>query len=220
MESSAERIGKTKAITTGEPCDLKASDPVLLIIAGPNGAGKTTFAKQFLPEFGVFEFLNADSIAAGLSPLNPESSALAAGRLLLRRWDTILSQKVSFAVESTLSGKTYNGRIAAAKAAGYAVIIAYLWLPAVKISLQRIRQRVKMGGHRVPDKDVRRRFPISLVHFFDTYQPLSDHAMLWDVSCNPADFIAEWDHRWEQPSVYNSATYEIIQKQLSLFRRE
>lgn len=193
--------------------------PVLLVIAGPNGAGKTTFAKEFLPEYGILEFLNADYIAAGLSPLQPASGAFAAGRLLLERWDSLIAERVSFAIESTLSGKTYLNRIAAARSAGYKVIIAYLWLPTVNISLRRIRQRVRMGGHNVPEEDVRRRFSASLVQFHDHYLALAHRAILWDVGSNPARMIVEWDNRCGHQTIFNSTRYEIIKKQLKNFRK-
>lgn len=133
--------------------------PICLIIAGPNGAGKTTFAREFLPrEAGILHFVNADLIAAGLSPLKPELAALAAGRLLLREVDRLASARVDFAFESTLSGLTYATRLKVWKAAGYRVEIVFLRLASVRLALRRIADRVRQGGHRVPPADVRRRF--------------------------------------------------------------
>ena len=119
-----------------------ARSPVLYVIAGPNGAGKTTFAREFLPAADVVEFLNADLLAAGLSPLRPAMMAIRSARLLLSRWRELLTQRRDFAFESTLSGRTYAGMLREARAAGYEVRVCYLWLPSVALSLRRVRQRV------------------------------------------------------------------------------
>ncbi len=193
--------------------------PVLWVIAGPNGAGKTTFAKEFLPKVGITEFLNADFIAAGLSPLHPEMGAFQAGRLLLRRWDKLVDQRISFAVESTLSGKTYFGKLERARAAGYRIHMTYLWLPSVRISLKRIRQRVKMGGHFVPEKDVRRRFPVSLVNFHDSYRDLAVRSFVWDISTSPPQKIIEWSHTSGKSIIYETNRYEAFKNQIKRYRQ-
>jgi predicted ABC-type ATPase len=105
--------------------------PVIYIIGGPNGAGKTTFAREFLPAAQVVEFLNADLLAAGLSPLRPGTMAVRSARLLLSRWRELLALRRDFAFESTLSGRTYAGMLRQARAAGYEVRLCYLWLPNV-----------------------------------------------------------------------------------------
>ena len=132
--------------------------PILYLIGGPNGAGKTTFAKQFLPAVGVMEFLNADSLAAGLSPLDPPLAARRAARLLLSRWKELVDGRQSFAFESTLSGRTYATMIRKAKAQGYRLHLSYLYLATVRHSIRRVRERVKKGGHDVPIPDLKRRF--------------------------------------------------------------
>jgi predicted ABC-type ATPase len=133
--------------------------PRCIVIAGPNGAGKTTFAREYLPkDAGVIHFVNADLIAAGLSPLRPELAALAGGRLLLTELDRLARAKVDFAFESTLSGLGYVGRLKKWKAAGYRLEVIFLRLRSPQLALRRIAVRMKQGGHSVPRADVLRRF--------------------------------------------------------------
>jgi predicted ABC-type ATPase len=157
--------------------------PRCLIIAGPNGAGKTTFAREFLPrEAGVRHFVNADLIAAGLSPLKPEDSRVAAGRLFLSEIDRLAAARENFAFESTLSGGGYANRLRRWRSAGYELEIIYLRLDSVDIAVRRVAARVSMGGHNVPEVDVRRRFTRSWSNFTARYQPLVDRWWVFDVS--------------------------------------
>jgi len=136
--------------------NAKRHQPRCIIIAGPNGAGKTTFAREFLPrEAGITHFVNADLIAAGLSPLKPELAALAAGRLLLSELDRLATARADFAFESTLSGLSYAARLKRWKRNGYRVEIVFLKLASVALALRRIADRVRQGGHPVPASDVR-----------------------------------------------------------------
>ncbi|MFO0951548.1 MAG: zeta toxin family protein [Isosphaeraceae bacterium] len=138
--------------------------PTIYVIAGPNGAGKTTFAFQYLPEsVECRQFLNADLIAAGLSPLAPETQNLKAGRLLLERIRELSRKGETFGFETTLSGLTYRTLISDLKRRGYQVELYYLWLPGVEMALARVRNRVRQGGHHVPEVDVRRRFTSGLI---------------------------------------------------------
>jgi predicted ABC-type ATPase len=122
--------------------------PRCIVIAGPNGAGKTTFAREYLPkDAGVIRFVNADLIAAGLSPLRPELASLAGGRLLLSELDRLAKARADFAFETTLSGLGYVGRLQQWKAAGYRIEIIFLRLPSPQLALRRIAARVKQGGH-------------------------------------------------------------------------
>jgi predicted ABC-type ATPase len=131
------------------------NSPRCIIIAGPNGAGKTTFAREFLPkDAGVIHFVNADLLAAGLSPLKPDLAALAAGWLLLGELDRLARTRQDFAFESTLSGLTYLSRLERWKSAGYRIEIIFLRLASVSLALRRIAARVKQGGHNVPRADV------------------------------------------------------------------
>jgi predicted ABC-type ATPase len=167
-----------------------AKQPRCVIIAGPNGAGKTTFAREFLPrEAGILHFVNADLIAAGLSPLKPELAALAAGRLLLSELDRLAAARVDFSFESTLSGLTYATRLREWKAAGYRIEIVFLKLASVTLALRRIADRVKQGGHAVPAADVRRRFHRGWKNFETTYRTLADAWAVYDNSAEEFQFI-------------------------------
>ncbi len=157
--------------------------PNLYIIAGPNGAGKTTFAKEFLPRYAQCgHFINADLIAFGLAPFAPSSVQIKAGKLLLEQIQIFIKQKKDFAFESTLSGKAYVRLIKQAKQKGYKVTIFYLSMPNDQLAFQRIKQRVKEGGHDVPLADIKRRFKRSYVNFNAVYKGLCDGWFLFDNS--------------------------------------
>ena len=156
--------------------------PRCLIIGGPNGAGKTTFARTFLPRDAVTRFVNADLLAAGLSPLDPTFARVAAGKLFLHELDRLALAREDFAFESTLSGLTYLPRLRRWQAAGYQIEIFYLQLDDVRLSLERIAARVRSGGHDVPEADARRRFARSRTNFTEHYGPLADRFWVFDVN--------------------------------------
>lgn len=159
------------------------ASPRCIVIAGPNGAGKTTFAREFLPkDAGVVDFVNADLIAGGLSPLRPESAAVAAGRLFLAELDRLAKSRVDFAFETTLSGLVYQARLRQWKMAGYSIEIIFLRLPSPQLALRRIAARVKQGGHNVPRADVLRRFKRGWDNFQTAYRPLADEWAVYDNS--------------------------------------
>src|SRR5260370_37610161 len=159
----------------------------IYFIAGCNGAGKTTFAKEFLPyEVKCLRFYNADEIARGLSPLEPSAGAIKAGRLLLREVRESIDRHETFALESTLSGKTYVRIFERALSSGYDLELHYLWLSNVEQAIARVRRRVQMGGHDVPVKDIRRRFKRSLTHLIDDDLPLATRRTVLDNPGLPA----------------------------------
>ena len=166
-------------------------EPTIYLIAGCNGAGKTIFAKEFLPSIGVIRFLNADEIARGLSPLRPEVVAFKAGKLLLSELRESIDRQETFALESTLSGKTYVRIFEKAKRRGYTIELHFIWIPDVREAIRRVRQRVIEGGHDVPADDIRRRFGRSIQHLLDDYAPLATKWFLWDNSTPPAKLLAE-----------------------------
>ena len=169
-----------------------AKFPLCLIIAGPNGAGKTTFAREFLPrEAGILHFVNADLIAAGLSPLKPSNAAINAGRIFLSELDRLAASGSDFAFESTLSGLAYLERIRRWKARGYRIELVYLQLDTPEIALKRIAARVREGGHDVPAVDVRRRFVRSWRNFEKLYRPLCDAWWLYDATGHPPTLLAK-----------------------------
>jgi predicted ABC-type ATPase len=153
------------------------------VIAGPNGAGKTSFAREFLPGIArVIHFVNADLIAGGLSPLKPELAAIAAARMVLREIDRLATQRLDFAFETALSGRTYVRRLEAWKRAGYRIEIVYLRLSSVELALRRIAGRVRQGGHDVPKRDVIRRFKRGWENFEQAYQPMAERWAVYDNS--------------------------------------
>jgi predicted ABC-type ATPase len=170
---------------------MPAPKPTIYLIAGCNGAGKTTFAKEFLPTIGVIRFLNADEIARGLSPLRPEVVAFKAGKLLLSELRELIDRHENFALESTLSGRTYVKIFKEAKQRGYEIELHFIWIPDVREAIRRVRQRVIEGGHHVPAADIRRRFARSNQHLVDDYAPLANKWFLWDNSTPPAKLVAE-----------------------------
>ena len=153
------------------------------MIAGPNGAGKTTFARDFLArEAGIIHFVNADLIASGLSPLDPQQAQVAAARLFLHELERLARARANFAFESTLSGRGYAARLAKMKQAGYRIEIIYLRVATPRLALRRIAARVKQGGHTVPAADVLRRFTRSWTNFVSVYRPMADRWAVYDNS--------------------------------------
>ena len=168
----------------------------ILIIAGPNGAGKTTFAKEFLPqEAGCLIFVNADLIAAGLSPFAPEQAAFRAGRLMLEEIDNHVRRGVSFAFETTLSGRAYVGRISDWKARGYIIKLFFLKLISPELAIARVRRRVEQGGHDIAEMTIRRRFASGLRNFEHLYKPMVDEWALYDNSGGKPVLIVEGMNR-------------------------
>jgi predicted ABC-type ATPase len=145
----------------------------IIVIAGPNGAGKTTFALEFLPkEASCPDFINADLIAAGLSPFNPSLAALRAGRLMLEEIASRVAQGRGFAFETTLSGLIYARQIPRWRQAGYHVKLVFLSLPSAEMALVRVATRVSQGGHAIAEAVIRRRFDTGLKNFHTLYKPL------------------------------------------------
>ena len=164
--------------------------PTLYLFAGSNGAGKTTFARAYLRQLHpIPRFVNADELARGLSPLNPGSVSIRAGKLLLHELNACLKNGESFGLESTLSGTTHIRILNMAKSLGYLIELHYLWIPSPELAIRRIRQRVKKGGHHIPDADVRRRFTRSLRNLAAIYAPLADSWQIWDNQTKPPSLL-------------------------------
>lgn len=170
---------------------VSGRSPTAYLIAGPNGAGKTTFATEFLPDFvHCREFVNADLIAAGLSPFAPETQALRAGRLVLTRIRELAEARQDFGFETTLAGRGYARLIADLKGSGYRVVLFFLWLPDAELAVARVANRVRQGGHDIPEETIRRRFDAGLRNFFRLYAPLADSWHLYDGSRLPPSCLA------------------------------
>jgi predicted ABC-type ATPase len=157
----------------------------LYVIAGPNGAGKTTFVRRYLPNhLHLLEFVNADELARGLSPLAPERAQIEAGRLMIDRLRHFIEERRDFAMETTLSGRTYRLILKQAKEAGYTIHLDFLLLPSVEDSIRRVATRVEQGGHNVPEPDLRRRFRLGIQNLFSLYRPFLD---TWNLFWNADD---------------------------------
>ncbi len=157
----------------------------IYILAGPNGAGKTTFAREFLTrEAGCPIFINADLIAEGLSPFAPERAAIRAGRIMLELMADAVRRGDSFAFETTLAGRNYMRSIPAWRADGYVVKLHFLSLPSADVAVARVAERVRQGGHDVPEDVIRRRFDAGKTNFEEFYKNLVDCWILYDSSAN------------------------------------
>lgn len=155
----------------------------LFIISGCNGAGKTTASMSILPEvLNCHQFVNADEIARGLSPFDPESVSVAAGRLMLDRVNQLLEGDDNFAVETTLSARTYTRLVTTAQANGFKVHLIFFWLKSPETAILRVAQRVNEGGHNVPQNVVIRRYYVGLNNLFNRFMSIVDMWMLYDNS--------------------------------------
>lgn len=158
-----------------------ARGPNVIVIGGPNGAGKTTSAPTLLRNaLDVKEFVNADPIAQGLSGLDPDAAAIAAGRVMLARLRELAHRRVDFAFESTLASRSFAPWLRRLREDGYSVHVLFLWLPSAEMAVARVRERVRLGGHDVPESTVRRRFERGLGNFFSLYRPLADSWAIYD----------------------------------------
>ena len=163
----------------------------LYIISGCNGAGKTTASYTVLPEIlDCREFVNADEIARGLSPFNPEGMAIEAGRLMLRRIEELLTKGETFSIETTLATKSYLNLVHRAQAKGYQVHLLFFWLRTPELAILRVAERVQKGGHNIPEDVIRRRYIAGINNLFHLFIPKVDSWDIYDNSVNPRVEIA------------------------------
>ena len=163
----------------------------VIVVGGPNGAGKTTWAMRRLPDvLTIRDFVNADEIARGLSPFDPESSALAAGRVMISRLSELIAAGHNFAFETTCSGRGHAGFLKKCRANGYRVTLVFLWLPSAEVALARVARRISQGGHRIPDDVIVRRYAAGLRNMRYLYLPLADIALIYDNSDGSDTLIA------------------------------
>lgn len=157
--------------------------PHLIVIAGPNGAGKSTTAPSLLKgTLEVAEFVNADLIAQGLSGFQPESAVFHAGRVMLERIHYLAKKRVNFAFETTLASRTFAPWIADLCKTHYIFHLVFLWLPNEEFAVGRVAERVRMGGHNVPEETIRRRYHAGIRNFFQLYRPIADTWYFYDNS--------------------------------------
>jgi predicted ABC-type ATPase len=150
--------------------ETPGATPQVLLIAGANGAGKSTVAPQLMRELGIRACLNADEIARGLNPADPAAAAVAAGREMHLRMEVLRERRTSFALETTLSGRSLLGQLRRLERSGYVSRVAFLWLPSADAAVQRVRRRVALGGHEVPEEDIRRRHSRGVHNFEQIYR--------------------------------------------------
>ena len=182
----------------------------LYIISGCNGAGKTTASYTVLPEvLDCKEFVNADEIARGLSPFNPESVAIEAGRLMLQRIEDLLSKEESFSIETTLATKSYINLVRRAQEKGYTVRLLFFWLNSPELALQRIAERVAKGGHNIPEPIVRRRYVTGISNLFRLFMNEVDSWEIYDNSKYPAIQIARGG-KDDESFIIVESTYKTI----------
>ena len=164
----------------------------LYIIAGCNGAGKTTASFTILPEIlNCKEFVNADEIAKGLSPIQPEKVSFEAGRIMLKRIDELFLENENFAFETTLATKTYKEKVLNAKKEGYFVTLLFFWLKNTELAKERVKTRVLEGGHNIPEDIIERRYLNGIINLFDIYLPIVDQVLIFDNSEGKHKLIAE-----------------------------
>ena len=175
-----------------DKCTNMVSKKQLYIISGCNGAGKTTASYTVLPDvLQCKEFVNADEIARGLSPFNPEGMAIEAGRLMLQRIDGLLKNQENFSIETTLATRSYTRLIHRAQEQGYKVSLIYFCLSSPDLAFQRVDQRVRNGGHDIPRDVVIRRYQAGINNFFNIYMSNVDYWLLADNSNTPRVIVAE-----------------------------
>ena len=164
----------------------------LYIIAGCNGAGKTTASFTILPDIlDCKEFVNADEIAKGISPFQPEKVSLDAGRIMLNRINELIEENQNFAFETTLSTRSYRNKILAAKNKGYRVTLLFFWLQNVELAKERVKIRVEEGGHNIKPEIIDRRYYKGIKNLFDIYLPIIDGALIFDNSAGKHELLAE-----------------------------
>ena len=188
------------------------NDRNIYIIAGCNGAGKTTASFTILPEIiNCKEFVNADEIAKGLSPFQPEKVAIESGRIMLNRINELLSINKSFAFETTLSTKSYKNKLIEAKEKGYTVTLIFFWLQSVELAKERIKVRVSEGGHNIESDVVERRYIKGIKNLFDIYLPLVDGALIFDNSEGKPKLLARKSSD-EQLYILDNLKFNLIKQ--------
>jgi predicted ABC-type ATPase len=190
----------------------KKQKPTCFIIAGPNGAGKTTFALRYLPQIaGCRNFVNADLIAYGISPFDSLSAQYEAGRLFLREIYANIDKRVDFAFESTLAGRSQISLMKKLRKDGWRIVLFFLWIPDAGFSKNRVRERVKHGGHDIPDDAIYRRFPRIMHNLIKIYIPLCDKVSCYDGSKPKPVPVFEQDGKTLR--IFIQDLYEIILRQ-------
>lgn len=189
--------------------------PNLYIIAGCNGAGKTTASYTLLPHIlNCREFVNADSIAAGLSPFEPQGVAFEAGRIMLQRIRQLMNEGEDFAFETTLSTRSYVSLVKKAQEHGYTVTLVYFWLHSSEQAMERVALRVSKGGHHIPADVIKRRYDRGINNLFHLYISACDYWLVVDNSDQEPELVAEGETNLPD-IIYNTDIWNIIKQQVS-----
>jgi predicted ABC-type ATPase len=189
--------------------------PNVIAIAGPNGAGKSTVAPGLLRDLlGIDEFVNADVVARGLSGFDPESAAIQAGRIMLQRLRQLAQQRADFAFETTLASRVFAPWIAGLAESGYLFRLVYLWVESAELCIARIAERVRTGGHDIPDDVVRRRYSAGLRNFFELYRPLAETWQVYDNSSGPPVRLVAEGHHDHISAVYDESIWSSVTRGL------
>jgi predicted ABC-type ATPase len=168
--------------------------PDVIVISGANGAGKSTLAPYLLRDtFGIVEFVNADTIAQGLSAFAPENAAFDAGRIMLKRLNELAADRKDFAFETTLATRFYARWLNDLQSNGYHFHLIYLWLKNSELAIERVRERVRVGGHSIPEVTIKRRYTRGKHNFFNLYQPIADTWQVFNASPITPQIVAEGD---------------------------
>ena len=166
--------------------------PNIYVIAGCNGAGKTTASYSILPKMlECKEFVNADEIARGISPFQPEKVVIEAGRIMLKRMRDLITQKIDFAFETTLSSKSYVKYILDAQTKGYSVSLIFFWLNSPNLAIERVKIRAASGGHDIHEDIIRRRYWSGIKNLSQLYLPICDDWLIIDNSTPPLQVVAQ-----------------------------
>jgi predicted ABC-type ATPase len=185
----------------------------LYIIAGCNGAGKTTASFTILPEIlNCKEFVNADEIAKGLSPFQPEKVSFEAGRIMLKRINELLETNENFAFETTLATKSYKSKVINAQEKKYTVTLLFFWLQNVDLAIERVKTRVTEGGHHIETEVIKRRYVNGIKNLFKIYIPIVDEVMIFDNSYGKPELIAEKTLETEI-AILNEIKFDKLKKQ-------
>jgi predicted ABC-type ATPase len=185
----------------------------LYIISGCNGAGKTTVSFNILPELlNCKEFVNADEIARGLSPFQPEKVSIEAGRLMLKRIDELINSNQDFSFETTLSTKSFVNTIDNAKSKGYYVTLIFFWLESIELAKDRVQKRVSEGGHNIEPDVIVRRYKAGIKNLFKLYCDKVDSLLIYDNSKAESELIAEKEIENELFTIHNSQKFNALKK--------
>ncbi len=182
----------------------------VFLIGGANGAGKTTSAKMLLSgKLDFNEYVNADNIALGISPFNPDTASIQAGKVMFERINSLINQNKSFAFETTCASKIFAKILDKCKENGYVVNIVFLWLPSFDLAIDRVRLRVLQGGHNIPTNVIKRRYKSGIVNLFDLYIPRADNLYIYNVSDNKHEIIAKKVSEKEM-EIFDEASFKTL----------